>query len=166
MTYADVCGSWVSWSQWGLSQSAVTESTLLGPGAHTKPPVEQPQLRNRRSTKWRLEVNTAYYGQEKLWVNIAIYLNLSLSPFVSLTPQKLQPLMKEYKDVYILIKKCCCSLLQPLYNIVWFGAEGQFMPTWHDFEPEVKPRQSRKWPMMRLADKEKRGRTNEKRKAQ
>ena len=37
-----------------------------------RPPVEQPQQRCGRSTKWVLEDNTACYGQEKKWVNIAV----------------------------------------------------------------------------------------------
>ena len=37
-------------------------------------------------------------------------------------------------------------------TFVWLGAEGQFMPTWHSFEPEVKPRQSRKRSMKMLTN--------------
>ena len=40
-------------------------------------------------------------------------------------------------------------------NIIRFGAEGQFMPTWHDFEPEFKPRRSRKLPIKRRETKRK-----------
>ena len=40
-------------------------------------------------------------------------------------------------------------------NIIQFGAEGWFMPTWHDFEPEVKLRRSRKRPSKKLTNKDK-----------
>ena len=75
-----------------------SESTLLRSLAHTRPSVEQAQPRFRRSAKWGLEDNIAYYGQEKkLSVNIEICL-VSLHPSVSvrpsLTPQKLQLLFK------------------------------------------------------------------------
>ena len=84
-----------------------------------RPPVEQSQPRYRRSAKLVLEVNTAYYGQEKklgqyeqsqpryrrsaklvLEINTAYYgqekklgqySSLSLSPPISHTPQKYQP---------------------------------------------------------------------------
>ena len=41
-------------------------------------------------------------------------------------------------------------------TLLWvFGTEGQFMPTWHDFEPEFKPRRSRKQPIKRRETKRK-----------
>ena len=79
------------------NQLAVSES---GP---QQSPVEQPRPRNR-SAKWGLEDNTLCYGQEKkLWVNIAICLSLSLSPSVSHTLQKLQPLSRIKCETYIFL---------------------------------------------------------------
>ena len=59
---------WRQLGQCGLSQSllAFTESDPQGPVPQTGSPIEQPQLRSRRSTKWGLEDNTACYGQEKM----------------------------------------------------------------------------------------------------
>ena len=54
----------------------------------------------------------------------------------------------DYVSAYIGI---CMSI----YNIWVFGAEGQFMPTWHDFEPEFKLRRSRKWLIKRRETKRK-----------
>ena len=62
----------------GLSQTqlAVTESTPLGAVSH-RASGWIPRLRSSTCTKWGLEDNTACYGQEKLWVNVA----MCLSPF-------------------------------------------------------------------------------------
>ena len=66
------------------SQLAITESSALGLVAHTRPPVEQPQLRCR-SAKLGFEDNTCY-GQEKLWVYITIC-PVSPHPYISLSPE-------------------------------------------------------------------------------
>ena len=34
-----------------------------------------------------------------------------------------------------------------------FCAEGQFIPTWHDFKPEFKPRRSKKRPIKMLTNR-------------
>ena len=58
-------------------------------------PVEQPWPRSR-SAKLGLEDNTVCCGREKkLWVNMVIYLSLSLLPSASHIPHKLHPLTKE-----------------------------------------------------------------------
>ena len=54
-----------------------------------QPPFEQPQPRYGRRARWVLEDNTACYGQEKTFGQ---YSSLSLSPLISHTPQKHQPL--------------------------------------------------------------------------
>ena len=74
------------------SQLAVSESA----------PLVEPRC--RRSAKWGLEDNTACYGQEKLSVNIAICLSLSLNL------QKLQPLSRIKSERYIFIKRVAVFL--------------------------------------------------------
>ena len=63
-----------------------------------------------------LEDNTAYYSQEKkLWVNMVICL-ISPRPSVSQTAEASTPFESIKRSIYILIEKCCSSLLQPQYN--------------------------------------------------
>ena len=81
------------------------------PEAHTRSPVDQPRPRSRRAER----VLTITQRQEKkLWVNIAICL-VSLRPSVSHTTET-STSYERIKNVYILIKKFCHSLLQPQYN--------------------------------------------------
>ena len=69
-------------------------------------PVEQPQPRCGRSAKWVLEDNTACYGQEKKLGQYSS-LSLSLSPLISHTPQKHQPLReKSVRDTYYYKQVC------------------------------------------------------------
>ena len=71
---------------WVRASLQSQRAQLWAPVAHTRPPVEQPRPRSRRSAKWGPEDNTLCYGQEKkLWVNIAICLNLSLSLSICLS---------------------------------------------------------------------------------
>ena len=50
----------------------------------------------------------------------------------------------------------CISICYEYSIFIRFGAEGQFMPTWHDFKSGVKLRQSKNWVMKMLTNKEKR----------
>ena len=61
---------------------------------------------------------------------------------------------------YIFIRKCfvrICTVIieipKSTYKISVYGAEGQFMTTWYDFEPEFKPRRSRKRPIKMLINR-------------
>ena len=56
-----------------------------GAASHRGPPVEYSRLRRNRSAKWDLEDKMAWYGQKKLWVNIAVYL-VSLCSSLCLSP--------------------------------------------------------------------------------
>ena len=105
----------------GLNQSVSLQSLreLHWGGWPVGSPVEYPQPRNRRSAKWVLKGNTAWYGQEKLWVSIAacLCLHLSLTHCRSFDSKK-------NKDVYIFIKKCCVVLLPSS----WYTACGKKQP--------------------------------------
>ena len=92
-----------------------------GATAHTRSTVEYPHPRSKRSVKWGLE---GQYGQEKkLWINLAVFIHLPPSVFLSYTTEDLTP--RKNKDVYIFITKRCGFFIHHGYTthpplIFWF----------------------------------------------
>ena len=78
-------------------------------------PVEQPQPRCRRSAKWVLEDDTAWYGQEKKWVNIAVcpYLQSSLTQH-----RNINPFENNVLEIHIFIKNCVRSFID-IRHYLW-----------------------------------------------
>ena len=72
----------------GTRKARVRVSLLTEECGPQQPPVDQPQLRCRRSAKCVLEDNIVCYGQEK---KLGQYSSLSLSPLISHTPQTHEP---------------------------------------------------------------------------
>ena len=110
-----------------------------------------------RSVKGGLENYTACYGQEKkLWVSIAVCLCLPPSVNLSHATEALT-LRRIKRDMFFYKEVLSFFLHHSMQHFYIFGAKGLFIPTWHDFEPGVKPTRSRERSMKRLTNKEKTG---------
>ena len=92
----------VSWGSLSLQQkkavshgcASVWLSAQLGERPTAGLRLRTPRPRSRRSGKWGLEDNIAWYAQKKLWVNIAVCLHLPISvshsPIKALTPRRIK----------------------------------------------------------------------------
>ena len=89
MIYAEAhVSQWQSWSLSLQSLRAPCWSSGLKRASGWVPPLRRSRS---RSAKWGLDDNTAWYGQEKLWVNITVCLCLPVSVCPSHVSQKVQP---------------------------------------------------------------------------
>ena len=99
------CESWISLSlpsrerQRVDGRPAEAESHRV---AQSGPPIEYPWPRSRRSAKLSLEDNTVWYGQNKLWGNVIVFIRLPPSVCLThtLTPP-MDPLENQVWELYI-----------------------------------------------------------------
>ena len=101
----------------GVSASLQSLRTLTGAVAHRASGWVL-RLRSRRSAKWGIENNTAWYDQEKkLWVSIAVCL-VFLRPSIYHTSQKL---WLQEKDNILIKKSCGYSFISHYGYIILMG---------------------------------------------